>query len=207
MVLACALCIFLYVKLDNKKKFLPLLLVLGIIFICVIVISPIKNKFVDTFSRTKNGIDPLVAFTSGRSDFWYYDIVQIFNNDFLKKTIGNGVNYIFYLNQSKYHIPLWAHNDFIQILGDYGFLGLIIYVMMIRFLIVKIIGKNFSKSIIFICVIMWLFNAFFNMFYTYFCACLSFPFYLLIVRIDSDRRKKGEFESEKNIVTYMVSKQ
>ena len=34
-------------------------------------------------------------------------------------------------------------------------------------------------------VMLWAFNAFFNMFYTYFCAALSYPLYILLVRYGS----------------------
>lgn len=37
-------------------------------------------------------------------------------------------------------------------------------------------------------IAIWAFNAFFNMFYTYFCATLSYPFYCMIIKIDAIKR-------------------
>ena len=113
---------------------------------------------------------------------------------------GNGVNYLFYLNKPVFHVALWAHNDYIQILSDYGIIGIMIYIGLIVAMIkksAKYIKK--SKLIIVILVILWAFNAFFNMFYTYFCAVLSFPYFILLLKYDSQRRymrKEGKINGK-----------
>ena len=141
--------------------------------------------------------------------FWEYDFKQIISNNILRITFGNGVNYLFYLNKAKFHNPLWAHNDFIQLLGDYGIFGLIIYFYMFKYLIKSMIGdtKNIKK-IMGILLLMWIFNAFFNMFYTYFCATLSFPIFLLCIKYDFENRNKDNMEElnkdEKNTINDLV---
>ena len=210
VVLICAWMITIYVSINNKKKFLPAIIVGSIIFIAIVMVSPIKNKFLDTSSRTEElDMDPLEAFTSGRSVFWEYDLKHIFSNNILEISFGNGVNYLFYLNKAKFHNALWAHNDFIQILSDYGIFGLIIYFYMFKYLIKCMVGDNKRlKMITLILVLMWIFNAFFNMFYTYFCATLSFPIFLLCIKYDLENRNKDNMEelnkNEKNTINDLV---
>ena len=59
---------------------------------------------------------------------------------------------------------------------------------------IKYIDK--SKLIIIILVILWAFNAFFNMFYTYFCAVLSFPYFILLLKYDSQKNIIGSRNHE-----------
>lgn len=192
VVLLCAWLIFLYINMRNQRYYVPLMVFVIALFVIIVLLSPISDKFINTGARSENlGMDPLEAITSGRSVFWAYDINAIFQNSPLKIIFGNGVNWLFNLNRERFHNPLWAHNDFIQILSDYGLLGLGVYLWSIK----RIMEHFFRKtkiSLIIICmiVVMWCFNAFFNMFYTYFCATLSFPFYVLIAGIDGKRRQE-----------------
>ena len=210
VVLICAWMITIYVSINNKKKFLPAIIVGSIIFIAIVMVSPIKNKFLDTSSRTEElDMDPLEAFTSGRSVFWEYDLKHIFSNNILEISFGNGVNYLFYLNKIRFNNALWAHNDFIQILSDYGIFGLIIYFYMFKYLIKCMVGDNKRlKMITLILVLMWIFNAFFNIFYTYFCSNLSFPIFLLCIKYDLENRNKDNMEelnkNEKNTINDLV---
>ena len=188
--LMCAWLIFIYVSI-NKKRLFPIILTLGVIlFIAIVLISPIKNKFIDAINRTKLGLDPLEAFTSGRSKFWSYDMKCLLNNPWYKIWFGNGNNYLFYLNDARFHVPLWAHNDYLQIFSDYGIIGLLIYIYVIFYTIKSILSKKKSFSLVAVIILMWAFIAFFNMFYTYFCVTLAFPFYILIVRYDEIWREK-----------------
>ena len=93
---------------------------------------------------------------------------------------------MFNINYAYFGNPLWAHNDFIQIFSDYGMIGLIVYLGMFRILFKKTFKDiKISKLAMLMLVTIWVFNAFFNMFYTYFCATLSYPFYCMIVKIDA----------------------
>ena len=91
-------------------------------------------------------------------------------------------------------MALWAHNDYIQILSDYGILGIFIYIGLMKMLIQKTLkGKVKSRFIIIVLIILWAFNAFFNMFYTYFCALLSYPYFILLLRYNIlENVKNGE---------------
>lgn len=186
IVLLCAWLVFIYVMLDDKRKAIPVFLLIGMTFVLIVTVSPISEKFINAMDRSSTlSMDPLEAFTSGRSVFWSYDTAAIFRDSPFNIIFGHGVNWIFNLNRAQFGNPLWAHNDFIQILSDYGILGLGINLWAIYALFKDVFrNQRIHPLIILVLFCMWAFNAFFNMFYTYFCAALSYPFYLLLVRYD-----------------------
>lgn len=194
VVLLCAWLVFIYSMLNDKSKAVPIFAIIGILFVFIVVASPVSDKFVSTMDRSSSlNMDPLEAFTSGRSVFWSYDIKAIFEDNPFTIVFGHGVNWIFILNRAEFHNPLWAHNDFIQILSDYGLVGLALYVWAFYALFRDVMRyRSISPVIIAILVSMWVFNAFFNMFYTYFCAALSYPFYLFLVSRDCVSRELSE---------------
>lgn len=194
VVLMAAWMIFLYTIVKDKRKFKYLAILFLILAIGIILMSPIKNKFISTAGRVSgSNLSFLDAFTSGRSSFWTYDMYAILHNKWYNILVGNGINYLFYLNKPVFHVALWAHNDYIQILSDYGMLGIIIYIGLMKVLIQKTLkGKVKSRFIIIVLIILWAFNAFFNMFYTYFCAVLSYPFFALLLRYNAIMSKNSE---------------
>lgn len=188
-VLACAWMLFLYTQIKNKKMYFAVIAIAAVVLVGIVLLSPIKEKFISASSRTEIGIDPLAAFTSGRSTFWTYDILTMIKNNPIRILFGNGVNYLFKINYAHFGNPLWAHNDFIQIFSDYGLFGLLVYLGMFITLFKKTFdGIRISKMAMMMLVAIWAFNAFFNMFYTYFCATLSYPFYCMIIKIDAIKR-------------------
>lgn len=188
-VLACAWMLFLYTQIKNKKMYFAVVAIAAVALLGIILLSPIKQKFIAASSRTEIGIDPLAAFTSGRSTFWTYDILTMIKNNPIRIIFGNGVNYLFKINYAHFGNPLWAHNDFIQILSDYGIFGVLVYLGMFRMLFKKTFQEiKISKMAVMMLIAIWAFNAFFNMFYTYFCATLSYPFYCMIIKIDAIKR-------------------
>ena len=54
-------------------------------------------------------------------------------------------------------------------------------------------GRNYNFTFILV-VLIWLFNAFFNMFYTYFCSMLCYPIILLLIR---DGKRNFAFKNER----------
>lgn len=193
-VLACAWMLFLYTQIKNKKMYFTVMMITTVVLLGIVLFSQIKEKFIAVSSRTKIGIDLLVAFTSGRSIFWTYDMLTMIKNNPIHILFGNGVNYLFKINNAHLGNPLWAHNDFIQIFSDYGLLGLLIYLGMFKALFKKTFnGIKISKMAMMMLVAIRAFNAFFNMFYTYFCATLSYRFYCMIIKIDAIKRESVIF--------------
>ena len=124
VILMCAWMVFVYLNIKNQRNFFPIMIFALVLFVIVVFLSPIKNKFLDTYNRSETvGLDPLATFTSGRSVFWAYDMQQIFNNHPLKIVFGNGVNYLYEINRLEFSNPLWAHNDYIQILTTMAYLA------------------------------------------------------------------------------------
>ncbi len=139
--------------------------------------------------------------TSGRSVFWDVDIEAYKNFDIGKLLFGNGFNYVYDVNNAARHGYIWAHNDFINLLLGFGAIGTIIYVTCIVALIVFVLYRGKCKiptAIVFLIAMIWFANAMLNMFYTYFCACASFPLLLLAVnkyytdKHEADLKKKAE---------------
>lgn len=183
--LALGIIIFLiiyYMIVPSKKIFkLSLIPILFILFI-IIINSSIMDKInmTTTLSDTDYYQDILVKFTSSRSLFWEADLKAYLNSNLIGKLFGLGFNFVYDINYIAVNSKIYAHNDYINILLNFGALGLIIYIYLYIKMIKKILNnKNLSAFMIGILIFIWFFNAFFNMFYTYTCAIASYPFLLL----------------------------
>ena len=62
---------------------------------------------------------------SGRKDIWILTIDMIRNSDFPRLLLGHGFNSV-YLNSP---VHLSAHNDFLEVIYDYGLIGTFIYII------------------------------------------------------------------------------
>lgn len=120
------------------------------------------------------------AVTSGRSIFWVIDIKEFFHSPLLNQFLGNGFNFIRETNERLYGEAIWAHNDFINLLGCNGYIGVFLYwVTYVRAISVHNAISSKKRGTVlkllllhFVCV----FNAMFNMLYTYQSAVFAIPF-------------------------------
>lgn len=173
------LCIF-YMNCKNKMIFYISLIPVLIFIMVLIKISPVGDKFVNTYTDGYNGM--LATFTSGRSHFWKYDIEAFNELSILKKMIGNGFDFVYYINLTKVNLSIWAHNDFINVLMNFGYIGLILYLYVFFDFSLKILKEKNIKGIRkYSYFFIWLFNAMFNMVYTYIIATIAIPFILDII--------------------------
>lgn len=184
-------CIF-YKKYNKKYIFYLSIIPAVIIIFLLIKNSPVGYKFVNTYQNGYNGL--LATFTSGRSNFWKYDIDAFNQLSFIKKMMGNGFDFVYYINMKTINLAIWAHNDFINILLNFGLIGLSIYLYVFLTFLKEFykyysVNKIYRFSMIFI----WLFNAIFNMVYTYVIATLSIPFILFML---CEKNKKGLLNNE-----------
>lgn len=148
--------------------------------------SSIADKISATMYSSDSYFDFWGTLTSGRSIFWEADIEAFGKSDLLNKLLGNGFNLIYEINDSAIDGMVWAHNDFIQFLISHGLIGLTIYLVVIYKLCSKM-RLNVNGLVPVIGAIgVWLLNASFNMFYTYFCSILSFPFLVLAISITKE---------------------
>ena len=176
-----------YKLIDNKRIFLLSLIPIAIVGIIVFVNSSIMDKFTAILDLK---FDILGKLTSGRSVFWKYDVDAFLSETFGKQLVGMGFNYIYDVNKEYFNVAIWAHNDFIQIVTTYGWLGLASYLFVIFdvFLLVFKRSKE-AKWVLAVTVCIWLFNAFFNMFYTYICAALSYVVILCALLRNSEQKE------------------
>ncbi len=126
--------------------------------------------------------DALVALTSGRTAWWKIDMEQIAASSFINQMLGNGFHFIRYVNTTIYGQNIWAHNDFIQLLGTSGFLSLLayfyVYFRFSRFMYRKC--RSSKRRVLIIAFhAMNFVNAMFNMLYTYACATFALFFFVI----------------------------
>lgn len=160
----------------GRKLFLKTSIPLALILFVIVWNSSLGEKIRYTLNDDLYG-DFWFRITSSRSALWSTDLKGWFSNGWLNRLFGCG---IFYTEQLT---GLWAHNDFIELLCSFGIVGLVEYVFVQIILLKHFIGRKYKvPRLISFCVIMcWLFNAFFNMYYTYFCSLLSYPLILISV--------------------------
>lgn len=175
--------IIYYCYLHNKNGFWVTIIPLMIVLLLAVMKTAIGDKIISAFSDTENAYYGAWAkITSSRSVFWKAELDAYINTSLFEKIMGKGFNFVYDVNKAAVNSQIWAHNDFLQILLTYGIVGIYIY-----FYSLKRLMKNtkflYTKQLLLkICVIsIWFFNAFFNMFYTYFCSMLSFPILLLLI--------------------------
>lgn len=170
-----------YYYLDSKTKWYLSIIPFLTILVLIILNSSMVDKIAATTFSANSYFDFWGTLTSGRSIFWEADINSFFQSNFINKLVGQGFNAIYEINWQAFGGKVWAHNDFIQCLISHGILGLGIYLYSIvsLYTIVWKRKKDFFPK--FAIILVWFVNAMFNMFYTYFCSILSFPFLIIAV--------------------------
>ncbi len=191
-VAAALLVLILYGIIRKKIYFWIFIIPIGILGVYLILNTTVmKNRLeFSNFVLEKYGY--LGAITSGRSIFWKIDLQEFSKSPVAHKLFGNGFNFIRETNGRYYGKQIWAHNDYINIIGCNGYMGLLLYLIS-YFRIMKIGKKYFNqkKLLIFILInFVFIFNAMFNMLYTYQSAVFSIPFILYFFYNSSNERKE-----------------
>lgn len=139
-----------HIKFFKVNSALILVAIFGAIVSGIYKTLPIVGK---TIRTTEAG-----GFTSGRSVFWNYLLIYYKNKfSFYQKLIGSGTDITVFVNKTYYHMDIWAHNDFIQILLSYGIFGLVL------FLIIIFQGSKYlNKTVMFGLMFLACFNGLFN---------------------------------------------
>lgn len=170
----------------HKSSFWLSLIPVTFIIIIIFLNSSIMNKFAYTMYTKDSYFDFWGTITNGRSIFWAAELNAFSKSSIMHKLFGNGFNYVYDVNYLAVHSKIWAHNDFLQVLMNYGYVGLAMYLISVRRLLRHYLRSISKKDTILVVLAIgiWFFNAFFNMFYTYFCCVLSFPLLMIIVKYD-----------------------
>jgi len=173
----CTVLILLYILIDNKLLFSMSLIPIAGIMIFLTLKSSMIEKFSATFIRGSSLDEFLLNITNRRSSFWMGQMALFKESPTINKLLGNGINF------TTYYYGFWAHNDFIEILCSYGYIGVINYIVIILMTIKHFLynSKNNCLLIIVVTIIIWLFNASINFFFCYFCAMLCYPILLLCI--------------------------
>lgn len=171
--------------IKRKSMFYLLIVLLSIIGFLIILNSPMGEKIINSMTEREYQ-NPLSVFTNGRSDFWRRDIEAFQEQPIVNQLFGCGFNFVRIVNGAVVGTSergIWAHNDFIQILATYGYTGLILYLINMRVMFKKMINHKIPFFIGAVLLMIWLFNAVFNMYFTYTCSMIALPISLMVCDI------------------------
>lgn len=177
----------LLLRLMVKTKAQYTFIFVLVIFVCVVVagFTNIGAKFESAIFDTTDTSVFLEVFTNGRSEFWAIDMRAFLESTPFETVFGHGFSYVYDLNQQAIGMRLYAHNDFINILLNFGVSGLVVY--LISFLPLALGTRKHAGG--FVCalfLLMWLFNAFFNMLYVYVAAVIGMGLIAIALECVSD---------------------
>lgn len=191
VVIVTVFVICLYYFTSTKTRFALAAIPSGIIGVVLFGMSSMNEKVQYTLDESQFG-DLLYRITSGRSLIWETILRAYKNLPFSKQFFGSGFGFTNRLSMAaaiNREVGLYAHNDFVEILATHGILGIILYIFAFAILF-SAFFKN-KKVPVFIWVLTifsWAFNAFFNMFYWYTCAALSYPFLLAAISLAQEAK-------------------
>lgn len=195
--------LILYICIKNKKRFYATIIPLTVVFGLLIGVTAAGDKLESTkYSAETSNFGFLGTFTSGRTEFWMADLKAFNEQPLADKIMGCGFDFVYEASEKYYTSAHWAHNDFLGMLLNYGYVGVILYMFCIGALMKPIMNKKVALYIKGSVLFIWLINAFFNMFYTYNCAFIGFIF--MISMIDYCYHKEEydayniEFESKQH---------
>lgn len=186
------LCMY-YIICKNKRVFYLTSILLFGVLVVIIMITPMGKKFIDTTKEENR--DFLATITNSRSTFWSADLDAFGRLSLLQQLVGNGYNFVYDVNESVVNIRIYAHNDIINILMTYGYIGVYLYlIVFLRYSEFVFKQHKCSKIIKYGYYFIWLFNASFNMVYTYIGATLAMPFLLYSLVSYSNIKKNNDKE-------------
>ncbi len=178
VVVVIGFAILLKMMIERRGTFLMTLIVLVISVIGVASVTNIGQKFASAMFETNDIVVFLEVLTNGRSEFWAIDLKAFLDSDWFTMLFGHGFSFVYELNQESIGMRLYAHNDFLNILLNFGITGMIIYFVAFLPLAARIKDEcGLGMGLLF--VAMWLFNAFFNMIYVYVVAVIGMGFLAL----------------------------
>lgn len=182
----------------NKKTYMLVVVITLLLGGLITVNTSMGDKFIDSITEQEYQ-DKLGVFSSGRSNFWIKDLDAFNEQDLNNRMFGCGLNFIRIVNGAKPGTKedgIWAHNDFIQIVITYGYVGLLVYLINMKLMFSKILTPKTPKLVEFLLVLIWFFNAMFNMYYTYICSMIALPIVMLACEIYKQENAKWFGERE-----------
>lgn len=182
---ALLFCINLSMVIKRKDIFISMAVVLAIFGGIIVMNSSMGAKFLSSMMEHEY-IDEAAVFTSGRSNFWTEDLEAFEKQSLKKQVLGCGLNFIRITNGA---VPgtdikgIWAHNDFIQIVITYGYVGLVLYLVSMRMIFTKFSRLRLPFTVNLAIFMIWFFNAMFNMYFTYACSMIALPVVIMACEV------------------------
>ena len=173
---------YVYMTMKKKRNFYFILIPLIILITIIAMAGGFGNKVGSTSYTDQSYFDFWGTVTSGRTVFWEWDLVAFFKLPFWQQFVGNGFNFVYDVNGAQM-ARIWAHNDIINILMNFGYIGLVVY----SWVFVRLVRsfwprKNKIPALVKILFILAVtLNSMFNMSYTYLCAMISYPLFLMVI--------------------------
>lgn len=172
----CFLLVAWYFYCGNKKKFYRSLIPMALMVLLAISVTSMGDKIAHTLDEDQYG-DFWFKITSSRSVLWEANFALWKRAPLMRKLLGVWIDFSY---RASGH---WAHNDFVELIGSFGIVGLCHYLISIYTLFRTEKGQvKMPKFMSMILVFAWFFNAFFNMHYVYFCAMLCYPILVLGIK-------------------------
>ncbi len=140
--------IYIVFKKTNsaKKVFVNFLIVIAIIFVGL--------KYVSMDALIARFNDDTLSTGSERSIIWKKSIEFFLNSDYLILLFGGGTNYALELCGKVMRTDIYSpHNNFLQILYDYGFVGLVFFLFFMGKIYLKIKKNILAVALLFSFVI------------------------------------------------------
>lgn len=176
----------------SKKQFISFIFIGIIIMGIVIGKSSMLDKIKSATYNENSYMDFWGTFSSGRSVFWEADLNAMKSQPLINKIFGKGFNFVYQVNLAAVGREIYAHNDFINLYLNFGFLGVAEYIYACQMLFSQVAkNRKVPFAIKILIWFIWFFNAMVNMYYTYICAIVSF---VLLVAIVCDRYKYNKEE-------------
>ena len=169
-------CVY-YTYCSNRRVFYLTLIPFTLLAIVLVLKAPIGDKILSTMDVSEGDTDAfLSSVTNMRTDFWVYILDYFFSLSPWKQIVGDGATAVYEVTDAFFNSRIWAHNDIINLLISNGYLGCALYLstyLSYSKYVFKKTDMHLVLKIGIVCI--WLFNAMFNMVYTYTCAVLAIP--------------------------------
>lgn len=190
------LLMYLYMRFRSRLNFYLMLIPLLTVILLLMSVTGIMDKLLATRYTEDSYFDFWGTLTSGRTLFWRYDLEAFFALPFYQQLIGNGFNFVYDINIAYFNAEIWAHNDLINLLMNFGYLGVIVYLWAYRQLVRAYLPRGSGIPLMVRLLFhgaVW-FNSLTNMSYTYVCAMISYPMFLCAIaeKYDVSRESTGK---------------
>lgn len=176
------LMMYIYMRFKSKRMFYTMLIPIALVIGLLMAAGGIMDKILATQYKSTSYFDFWGTITSGRTVFWLWDLEAFFALPFWQQFVGNGFNFVYDVNGANMS-RIWAHNDIINLLMNFGYIGVMIY-LWVYFLMIKKFWPKGNRIPLEVKVMFHgavFINSMMNMSYTYLCAMISYPLFLCVI--------------------------